>query len=231
VLGLPDDVGVLYYGVDTRRYRPFSAGESLAARTGLGIRADDRVVLYVARMVEEMGLGDLLSAVPDLLAREPRTRVLVAGATGSLTPRAHALAAGLPAGRLSVHESVPDDVLPQLYAAADVVAAPSNNERACLGLAIAEAMATERPVVACAVGGTAEVVVDGETGTLVPPNAPEALAKALLTYLENPKLAARHGAAGRSRAVDLFDVEAANARVEELFLAVMERHGRRFQFV
>jgi glycosyltransferase involved in cell wall biosynthesis len=68
-----------------------------------------------------------------------------------------------------------------------------------LPLAVLEAMACARPVVATAVNGTPEAVIQGETGLLVAPNAPGELAGALLTVLRDPQLAARMGAAGRVR--------------------------------
>ena len=65
-------------------------------------------------------------------------------------------------------------------------------------------MACETPVVACAVGGIKEVVVDGKTGFLVPPEDPDKLAAAISKVLDDPQLAARMGKAGRSRVLDQF---------------------------
>jgi glycosyltransferase involved in cell wall biosynthesis len=70
-----------------------------------------------------------------------------------------------------------------------------------LGVAALEAMAAARPVVASRVGGLAEVVVDGETGALVPPGDAEALARALGRLAADPSLRARLGAAGHARVV------------------------------
>jgi glycosyltransferase involved in cell wall biosynthesis len=126
---------------------------------------------------------------------------------------------------VSVHPDVTDDELATFYAVADVVAAPSNNERACLGLAIAEAMSAGLPVVACAVGGTGEVVLDGRTGILVPPNDHSALSTSLLRYLADPALRAIHGQAGRTRAAALFDVVHTNEQCERLFRDVAFGRG------
>jgi glycosyltransferase involved in cell wall biosynthesis len=219
VLGLEHAVDVMYYGVDTERFGAAAAGAQERAR--FAVAEDDLVVLYVARMVEEMGLDVLLASVPELFRLRPRARVMVAGASGPLTVRATELAARLPAGRLTVHPDVPEKDLPTLYALSHVVAAPSSNSRACLGLAIAEAMSARRPVVACAVGGTAEVVVDGDSGTLVPPRDPSALARGLAGYLADDELRRQHGDAGRRRALELFDVRRTNERCEELFQRVI----------
>ena len=88
------------------------------------------------------------------------------------------------------------DVAPCL-AAADIVALPSLHEG--LGVAALEAMAAARPVVASRVGGLAEVVVPRETGLLVPPEDPAALAEALATLIADPATRARLGEAGRAR--------------------------------
>jgi glycosyltransferase involved in cell wall biosynthesis len=83
-----------------------------------------------------------------------------------------------------------------LLARADVVVLPSLNEG--LPLAVLEAMAAARPVVATAVGGTPEIVHDRETGLLVPPADPEALARAIGELLADPPLAHRLAEAGRA---------------------------------
>ena len=79
-----------------------------------------------------------------------------------------------------------------------------------------EAMACGKPVVASAVGGLRDVVVDGETGLLVPPGDVQALHEALRTLLSNPSLRAQMGAAGRQRA-RLFTVSAAVDRIEQIY--------------
>jgi glycosyltransferase involved in cell wall biosynthesis len=82
---------------------------------------------------------------------------------------------------------------------------------------VLEAMAHGRPVVATPVGGTPELLVDGETGLLVPPRDPQALAAALRRVLEDPELAARLGRAGRERVEREFTLEAMNARMLAIY--------------
>ena len=82
---------------------------------------------------------------------------------------------------------------------------------------VLEAMAHARPVVATPVGGTPEVVVDGETGLLVPPRNPAALADAIRRLLDDPDLAKRLGEAGRRRVEKLFSLESMTRRVLELY--------------
>jgi glycosyltransferase involved in cell wall biosynthesis len=96
-----------------------------------------------------------------------------------------------------------DDV-PELLAAADLFVLSSRSEG--LPLSVIEAMAAGLPVVASAVGGIPELVVDGETGVLVPPGDARALASALRRLLADPQLRRQMGDAGRLRAQQLFDL-------------------------
>ncbi len=73
--------------------------------------------------------------------------------------------------------------------------------------AILEAMATGLPVIATRVGGNSELVRDGLSGRLIEPRRPDALAEALTAYLDDPRLAGAHGAAGRERVVEDFGLE------------------------
>jgi glycosyltransferase involved in cell wall biosynthesis len=216
VLGISAEVGVLYYGVDVER---FVNTDTRAPDRRFGWSHEDRVILYVGRMVEEMGLGVLLDAIPALL-RDRRVRIIIAGARGPLASRAESVS-DKSGGRVRVLQDVPEHLLIDVYQSADIVATPSINERACLGLAILEAMAAGKPVVACAIGGTPEVLVDGVTGLLVPPGEPAALAGALLRLVNDTILSAALGAAGRARAVERFDVRHTNRAAEELFTSIL----------
>jgi glycosyltransferase involved in cell wall biosynthesis len=101
---------------------------------------------------------------------------------------------------------VPHDELQQLYARAAIVACPSRREG--FGVACLEAMAHGRPVVASAVGGLTDLVVDGETGLLVPPRDVVALRAALDRLLGDRDLRRRLGSAGRERARERFSWDA-----------------------
>jgi glycosyltransferase involved in cell wall biosynthesis len=109
-----------------------------------------------------------------------------------------------------------DDV-PAVLAAVDVFVLPSWIEG--LPLVVLEAMAQARPVVASDVGGTGELVLDGQTGLLVPPRDVAALAAALDALLDDPERARALGEAGRERVLREFSAERAAARVLELYAA------------
>jgi glycosyltransferase involved in cell wall biosynthesis len=111
--------------------------------------------------------------------------------------------------------------VPELLAAADVFVLPSVGEG--LSMTLLEAMASSLPVVCTDVGGNPEVVAAGETGLLVPPQQPAALAAALLALLRDPARARRLGAAGRHRVEVEFDVRRVVASYEALYRALLAR--------
>jgi glycosyltransferase involved in cell wall biosynthesis len=153
----------------------------------VGAEADPPEVLYAGRLSPEKGVLELVEAAGDLnlvVAGDGPLRGQVPGAQGF----------------------VPHDELQQLYARAAVVACPSRREG--FGVACLEAMAHGRPVVATAVGGLLDLVVDGETGIVVPPRDPVALRSALQRLLADPELRRSLGAAGRERAGERFSWDA-----------------------
>jgi glycosyltransferase involved in cell wall biosynthesis len=188
-----EKIVVILNGIDMER---FGADRDPGLRRRLSRDESRSVVLAVTRLTPQKGLPVLLEA----LGSVPNAQVVVAGEG----PDREALAAQ--ANALGVADRVDflghrTDVA-QLLACSDVVVLPSLYEG--LPLSVLEAMASERPVVATAVGGTDEAVVDGETGFLVPPGDPASLADALKKVLDDPELARRLARAGKHRAETLF---------------------------
>jgi glycosyltransferase involved in cell wall biosynthesis len=164
-----------------REVRVIPSGVDIPAEVGL--EADPPEVLYAGRLSEEKGVLELVEATREM-------NVVVAG-DGPL--RAH-----VPTAR----GFVPNDELQALFARAAVVACPSRREG--FGVTCLEGMSHGRPVVATGVGGLRDLVVDGETGILVPARDPAALRAALQRLLDDPELRRRLGAAGRQRAQERF---------------------------
>ncbi|MGQ0519615.1 MAG: glycosyltransferase family 4 protein [Actinomycetota bacterium] len=197
--------------------RPQPTRTGPETRRALCLDDDDEVVVVPARLHPQKALPVMVAAAALLAAERPRLRVLIVG-TG---PDEESV-------RASVREHGAEgtvrllgfrDDLPDLLLAADVVALSSAWEGA--PLAVGEAMALGRPVVATAVGGMAEVVVDGHTGRLVPPRDPAALAGALAEALDDPVRAAAWGEAGRRKAEEEFSMRATADAVEAVYRDVL----------
>jgi glycosyltransferase involved in cell wall biosynthesis len=110
----------------------------------------------------------------------------------------------------------------ELIAVFDVLVLPSILPEP-FGLVIAEAMAAGKPVIATAHGGPTEMVVEGETGFLIPPNDPYALASAIKNLLAHPEEASRLGRAARRRFIDHFEMRGYVQKIERLYEATALR--------
>lgn len=221
-LDLSPPVEVLPYGVDTRRFA--ERGTALLVRRELGFEAEDRIALFVGRLIPDMGLDTVLRATPGILGSVERARIVVAGADGALRTHAAEVAAASD-GRVRLVVDVPEADLPRYLWAADVLMAPTQGRRACGSLAALEAMAAGRPVVAANVGGIPEIVADHDTGILVPPGNPAALATAVASLLADPARASEMGRRGVARVRALFDIRTTNAAIEHLFRRVTARRS------
>lgn len=217
-LGLNHPVETVYYGVDTTRFSPARDGTSL--RTRLNIPLHRPVVLYLARMNRLMGLHVVLEAIPRVLAHHPDAMFLLAGNRGELTPRALEAQSRWP-DNVRVAADVSGDELPLCYAAASVVTVPSVNSRACLGLAIEEALASGKPVVVSKVGGGPEIVSTEEIGVLVPPADPGALAGGIREMLSNEDRRKQAMVRGRDLVLQRFDKDSTNRTIEARFLELL----------
>jgi glycosyltransferase involved in cell wall biosynthesis len=190
-------------GAAPGRIRVIPGGVALGPFTAVppNAAAVPAVLGALGRLGREKGFDVLLGAMSKLPPGEAR---LLLGGDGTqqeaLSREIHVL--GL-ADRVTMTGLVTD--VPAFLAQIGIFILPSRSEG--LGLVAVEAMAAGRPVIATNVGGIPEVVVDGETGVLVPPEDPAALAAAIHSLLADPVLAARMGQAGRRRARELFSAE------------------------
>jgi alpha-maltose-1-phosphate synthase len=224
----PARVHVVHNGIDTDAYRPEPATGALERH---GVPLDRPYVLFVGRITRQKGLVHLLAAAR---AFDPGT-VLVLCASSPETPEiSEELARGIEVLRAErgddsvvwIEEQASLDDVRQLLTHARVFACPSVYEP--LGIVNLEAMACEAPVVASAVGGIPEVVVDGVTGLLVPYDAADpraleiGLAEAINSLVADPERARTMGRAGRERAVADFGWDAIARRTVEVYRAAAE---------
>jgi glycosyltransferase involved in cell wall biosynthesis len=211
-LELPADaIEVVYNGIELAPVPEASEREKLraAVRAELGLARDAELALAVGNLYPVKDHATLLRAA----RLRPSLAVAIAGRGAEEAPLRRL------AAELGITERVRllglrDDVA-RLLAAADVFVQPSRSEG--LPLAILEAMAAALPVVATAVGGIHEAVLEGETGTLVKPGEPAVLATALAGVLDAPGRSRLLGAAGRARVEREFSVARMAGRYRELY--------------
>ena len=187
-------------GVDVDHFTPAADGAQVRERYGLG---EAPVVVCVSRLVARKGQDVLVAAWPRVLARHPDARLLLVGGGPLEASLRRAVADGDLEKSVLLTGPVPSGDLPVHYAAGDAFAMPCRTRRGGLdveglGMVFLEAAACGKPVVAGTSGGAPEAVRDGETGFVVDPRSPEAVATAITTLLDDPAKASAMGRAGRA---------------------------------
>jgi glycosyltransferase involved in cell wall biosynthesis len=216
-LGVPEDrLSMIYSGVED--IEPPVVDRS-AVRAEFGFEADAPMILFAGRLAAQKRVDDLLKVLDLLQHVQPDARTLIAG-DGPLraqleeTARLYDLSARV---KFLGHR---EDV-PRLLAAADLLVLPSAYEG--LPNVVLEAMRFGKPVVATAAPGTTEVVVDGETGVLVPIGEIRDMTRVLRDLIRDPAARERMGAAGRARVESSFRADTMIARFAELYEELADR--------
>ena len=198
---LRDRITTIPNGVDIDRY--VGGGDREALCDELGIPASSKLVLTAGRLTEQKGHRYLLDAWSGISRSLPDAHLLLAG-DGELRADLEARArAG--AGMRTVHVLGMREDIPRLLAACDLFVLPSLWEG--LSIALLEAMAAARPIVATEVSGTTQALRDGRSGRIVPPRDVEALAKAVKDLLIDPDRARPLGEAARETVRRRFSAE------------------------
>jgi L-malate glycosyltransferase len=209
----------IHNGIDLGRVRPTRTPAEV--RRAFGIHDDELLIGAAGRLTAVKGHQYLLDAAPLILRQEPKARFMFVGSgplRGDLGERAAALGVGraclfvdpLVDARAGVFD---------LMAAFDLFVLPSLSEGS--PMALLEAMALGRPIVAAAVGGIPEIVVDRETALLVQPRSAQALADACIALARNRPWAAYLGAAARRRVETQFSHERNGRALLDLYLDVV----------
>jgi glycosyltransferase involved in cell wall biosynthesis len=213
-------VHVVPCGVDLDVFRPDGPAEPRTRNL--------RRVVVVSRLVERKGIGNVISAI----SRVPRCELIVAGGPKPErlgddpdVTRYRTLASrlGVP-DRVHFTGSLPRDRVPALLRSADVVACAPWYEP--FGIVPLEAMACGVPLIATAVGGLTDTVVDGVTGFHVPPRRPSEIARKLRWLLRDPELRRRMGAAGVERARSRYGWDIVAEQVLDAYQLVLGRSAR-----
>lgn len=197
-------------------------------------------VLFVGRLERRKGVLELAQAIPRVLEVIPTVHFDIVGrdtfgtreqqtfagrASDSMQEKMKKIIGETALQHVSFYGYLDNEERDRLYAACDMLVAPSLYES--FGLIYVEAMAYGKPVIGCAIGGVPEVVKDGETGLLVPPENTEALAEAIIRILQDDALRAQLGHNGRAHAKEHFSVTRMAERTAELYYeAVGKGHSQ-----
>ncbi len=216
LLGLaPERIHFIPNGVDTNRFQP--GPPDLALRQRYGLTDEDRVLICPRRIVPKNGVRYLAQAVPQIARAVENVRVLIIG-RGDADEEAFVrgeLEKGGVMERVIFAGAVANAEMPQHYRLGHVAVLPSLME--AVSIAGLEAMSTGLPLVGTNVGGIPTLINEGESGFLVPPKDPAALAEALIRLLGNEELCRSLGDAARARVIAHFDWQAIAHRTTAIY--------------
>lgn len=193
----------LHDAVDATTFSLDRVQTGARVREELGCTPAHLLVCAVGRLSPEKGQGFLLVAFREVIAAVPEARLVLVG-EGPLRSRLQAQVTRCGLSEHVIFAGYRDDV-EAIIAASDLLVMPSLREG--FGDPVIEAMALRRPVIASRVGGIVEIVRDGETGLLVPPGDPGALARSVINLLREPQARERMGLRGQQVALRKFSVE------------------------
>lgn len=177
-----DKIDVIPNGVDTERFDNLEGVDLSSFRRNYAA-PDEDIIFFVGRLVEEKGIRTIIEAAPEVLAKCPRSKFVIAGSGPELDYfRNLANSRGL-AQRFYFTGFIPDEERDKLYKVANVAVFPSLYEP--FGIVALEAMAAKVPVVVAETGGLIEVVTNHQTGIVVYPNNSQSLAWGITHTLSN----------------------------------------------
>ncbi len=206
---------VIPSGIDTDSFRPLAGG---GFKERLGLRADTPVVGIVTRMRVRKGVEEFLEAMIRVRQDHPGTQAVIVGEVELDSDLADKVSKGGMSEDLHLLGRRSD--MPEVLSAFDIFVLSSHDEG--MSNAILEAMAMEKPVVATDVGGTGEVVRNGDSGILVPPRVVEPLARGISEILGDSARMRQMGQLGRSIVVDGFSSRSMVRQMEALYAELTE---------
>jgi len=223
----PRKIALIHNGIDMPP--PTTAADRERIRELLGVPEDALVIAVIANLVSYKGHRDLLDAlalIKEQIPKEQMLRPWLVLAIGrddgmGVELQRHAAALNLASNVRWLGEQPAAD---HLLAAADIFILPSHQEG--FSNALLEAMAANLAVIATAVGGNLDAIVDNESGILVPPRDPSALAAAIARFASDPEIRRRYGDAARRRVEERFALERCVERYETLYRAMSEPDSR-----
>jgi glycogen synthase len=216
----PKKVVVIHNGIDLNVWKHVDRTDT---RKAYGLM-DQPYILFVGRTSRQKGMVHLIEAMKHV---DPGVRLVCCTSAPDTPEIEEEIAAKVKQEPRCtwINTLLRKEQYIELYSGATLFACPSVYEP--FGIINLEAMACERPVVASAVGGIQEVVVNEKTGFLVPPADPKALANAINRVLRNPEMARQFGLAGRKRVEDHFSWTSIADKTLRMYRELLEEKGRK----
>ncbi|MBD3405016.1 MAG: glycosyltransferase [Candidatus Lokiarchaeota archaeon] len=183
--GYEGEIEIIPHCVETKRFSPVSKGEKEHLRKKLGWGSEDQIVLAIQRLHPRKRTSQLILSAEKVLATDPNVKFIIGG-KGREMEKLQQLVQ-----HLDIEDSVklvgyvPDRLLPEYYAAADLFAFHTLYEG--FGIVVIEAMSSGLPVVTTNVGGLSDIVERNQAGRVVEPNNPTMMAEAILETLDRKK--------------------------------------------
>ncbi|MDP1713482.1 MAG: glycosyltransferase [Anaerolineales bacterium] len=213
----------IYNGIDLSHFENLDyQQERFKIRQEFGIPNDAKILVTVAVLREFKGIQFMIRALPSIVSEVPNAYYLLVG-NGS-----HRDSLEQEADQAGVRDHIifagQRDDIPQLLAASDLFVLPTLTE--ALPTVLAEAMAARLPIVASAVGGVPEMVIDGENGLLLPPSDSEALATACISLMVDAERRKVMGEQGWQVVTEKFNIHAQVDKLKELYLNLIKQYEK-----
>lgn len=215
-IGTRHQLKQIYNGINIKYYER-AMTSNLKKRDEFGLGKDDFVCATVGRLVPVKGHTYLIKAIQKVVKVIPEAKFLFVG-DGELKPKLSEEIKSYDLQRNVFLLGARSDIA-TILSCINVFLLPSLNEG--FGMVLIEAMAARKPVIATNVGGVPEVIINGTTGILVPPEDPEAFSSAIIKLYNNPEMSLEMGLAGYERAKKLFNIETTVHELEELYEALI----------
>ncbi|HAZ09626.1 MAG TPA: hypothetical protein DCY56_00760 [Candidatus Omnitrophica bacterium] len=216
---MPEKLILIRNSVDMNRFTDFKEYKN-GLRQEIGISEDEKVIGMVGRLVYEKAYDIFLTSAHKISKLIPNSKFLIIG-DGRERPALEALTLRLGIKKQVIFLGERQDI-PQLISLFDVAVLSSRIES--FPVALLEYMAASRPIIATNVGGNTEIILNGETGCIVPPEDAEAIAKAVIELLNNRKKAEEMGKAAKKIVEDRFSLKDMIDKMEKFFLDCVEKN-------
>ncbi|MFW6064520.1 MAG: glycosyltransferase family 4 protein [Candidatus Natronoplasma sp.] len=210
------DADIIPNAVDEERFHPSNDGSQIRKKLGL---EDEKLITYVGRIVYHKGLEYFVRAANFL--KDENVQFLLVGTGDFRSELEDIIKRERLEDKVMFAGRVPNEDLPNYYAATDIFVLPSVSRLEAFGIVALEAMASSVPVIVSDIPGVRDVIVEGKHGLLAEPMNSENLAGKIRTLIENPDMAERMGKNGRKRVEERFTWSKVAEEIEEFYESVL----------